>query len=244
MKFSDFLLIEEKFDDSLLLKTIEYLNKEKKVLFLTTSNRPPKSDDTPKSTQLAKHIQTRLGFEKCNIIDVTELNIYHCVGNVSSKNGNECGVKEANLKNKEKNPTGYHRCWVSYSHKDDDLWKITKSLFESSAVVFFGSIRWGQLNAYYQKLIERLDWIENRHTSLKENNIVKNIKAGVITIGQQWNGNQVVETQKQVLDFYGFKVPEELSWHWQYSDNPNLETLESYKSAIKTFNKIFINNNK
>jgi len=244
MKFADFLLIEEKFSDSILNRTVNYLEKEKKVLFLTTSNRPPSDEtDVPKSTQLAKYIQSRLGLLKCEIIDVSKLNIYNCVGNVSTKEGNQCGVKGALLKNKEKNPSGYHRCWVSYSHDDDELWKVTKSLFESTAVVFFGSVRWGQMNAYYQKLIERLDWIENRHTTLGENNIIKNIKAGIIAVGQQWNGKQVIETQKQVFKFYGFKVPEELSWNWQYSDNPNLETKESYKKAITTFDKVFKLNN-
>lgn len=246
MKFADFLLIEEKFSDSILNKTIEILSKEKKVLLLTTSNRPPsakKSGDIPKSTQLANFIQSRIGMVKCDLIDVTELNIYNCVGNVSSKDGNVCGVKDANLKNKDKNPSGYHRCWVSYSHKDDELWKITKSLFESTAVIFFGSVRWGQMNAYYQKLIERLDWIENRHTTLGEDNVIKNIKAGIIAVGQQWNGEEVIKTQKQVLKFYGFKVPDELSWNWQYSDNPNLETKESYKKAITTFDKVFKINN-
>jgi len=244
MKFADFLLIEEKFSDSILNKTVEFLEKEKKVLLITTSNRPPSDKtDIPKSTQLANYIQSRLGKIKCEIIDISKLNIYNCVGNVSTKDGNQCGLKGALLKNKEKNPSGYHRCWVSFSHSNDELWKVTKPLFESSTVVFFGSVRWGQMNAYYQKLIERLDWIENRHTTLGEDNIVKNIKAGIIVVGQQWNGKQVIETQKQVLKFYGFKVPEELSWNWQYSDNPNLETKESYKNAIKAFGKVYKINN-
>jgi multimeric flavodoxin WrbA len=120
---------------------------------------------------------------------------------------------------------------------------VTKPLFESTAVIFFGSVRWGQMNAYYQKLIERLDWIENRHTTLQENNIVKNIKAGIIAVGQQWNGAEVIKTQKQVLKFYGFNVPEQLSWNWQYSDNPHLETKESYKNAVKAFDRVFKLNN-
>lgn len=246
MKFSDYLLIEEKFSDSIINKTVEYLEKEKKVLLLTTSNRPPSAKeqgDIPKSTQLAKYIQSRLGMLKCDLIEIPELNIRNCVGNVSAQDGNQCGLKGALLKNKEKNPSGYHRCWVSFSHADDELWKVTKPLFESTAVIFFGSVRWGQMNAYYQKLIERLDWIENRHTTLQENNIIKNIKAGIIAVGQQWNGAEVIKTQKQVLKFYGFNVPEQLSWNWQYSDNPHLETKESYKNAVKAFDGVFKLNN-
>jgi hypothetical protein len=35
-----------------------------------------------------------------------------------------------------------------------------------------------QANMYYQNLIERLNWIENRHTTLGESNIVKDIETG------------------------------------------------------------------
>lgn len=238
--FQNFLT-EDVLNSSYLQNTIDFLNKKKKVLLLTTSNRRdnPKDQDIPKSTKLAFYVQSILGKLKCEIIEVPYLNIYHCVGNVSGKDGNECGVKAALLKDKEKNPSGLHRCWVSYGNPDDELWKITKPLFESDAVVFFGSVRWGQTNAYYQKLIERLCWIENRHTTLGESNIVKKISAGIIFTGQQWNGDNVIETQKQVLKFYGFKVEDELCWNWQYSDNPNLESKQSYLNAIKSFDKTF-----
>jgi multimeric flavodoxin WrbA len=52
------------------------------------------------------------------------------------------------------------------NHKDDELWKISKPLFEADVVIFFSSIRWGQTNSYYQKIIERLTWLENRHSTL------------------------------------------------------------------------------
>lgn len=217
-------------------KSISFLEKKEKVLILTTSNRWEKSmDDVPKSTQLAYYMQELLGMKKIEIIDVSKLNIYNCEGNVSSAGGNGCGKKEALLEDKTKNPSGFHRCWCSKHHNDDELWKISKSLFESNCVIFFGSVRWGQTNAIYQKLIERLCWIENRHTTLRESNIVKDICAGIILTGQNWNGMNVIETQKQVLKFYGFNVSDEICWNWQYTNNANDETKESYKNAIKEF---------
>jgi multimeric flavodoxin WrbA len=220
-----------------LQNTINYL-KNKKVLLLTTSNRYEKhTDDIPKSSRLAKIVKDQLDND-AKLIDVSKLNIYICEGNVSGKNGNTCGIKDSLLKDKDKNPSGYHRCWASFNHKDDELWKITKPLFESDVVLFFISVRWGQTNSIYQKLIERLDWIENRHTTLKENNIIKNIDAGIIAIGQNWNGKDVIDTEKQVFKFYGFNVPDELSWNWQYTKNVNDETQQSYKNAIKKFNDI------
>jgi multimeric flavodoxin WrbA len=143
------------------------------------------------------------------------------------------------LKDKTKNPTGFHRCWCSLNNKSDELWKVSKEIFESDAVIFFVSIRWGQTNAFYQKLIERLSWIENRHATLGENNIVAGKLAGMITIGQNWNGDRVLETQKEVLEFYGFTVPYELSFHWQYTSDLLDESEESYIKAPEKFSKDF-----
>lgn len=224
-----------------LEKTIKYLQTRKRVLLIGTSNRwEGYKDDEAKSTKLAKLVCERLGSDKCEFIDVSKLNIFVCEGNVSSKWGNHCGEKGSLLKDKDKNPSGHHRCWASINNKSDELWKITKPLFESDTVLFFTSIRWGQTNSIYQKLIERLTWIENRHSTLGEVNIVKNIDAGVIAIGQNWNGKDVTQTQKHVLEFYGFNTPQELFWNWQYTDDAGDETKKSYSKAIKIFDDTFI----
>jgi multimeric flavodoxin WrbA len=239
---------EEQLDEyaKKFLSTVEHLKSKKKILLLTTSNRWSKhEDDVPKSTQLAKLTQTFIGSDKCELIDVSKLNIFVCEGNVSSNSkygGNHCGTKEALLKDKEKNPSGFHRCWASLNEKNDELWKLSKPLFESDTVLFFTSIRWGQTNSIYQKLIERLCWIENRHSTLGEDNIVKNIESGIIAIGQNWNGSNVVETQKGVFRFYGFQVPDVLSWNWQYTDDSKDETKKSYDNAIKVFDNTFLEN--
>lgn len=225
------------------LKTIEYLKSKNKVLLLTTSNRwVEHKKDVPKSTQLAIKIQDLLGKEKVTLIEIPKLNIFPCEGNVSGNKehgGNNCGVKDSVLKDKEKNPSGNHRCWCSINNKTDELWKVSKELFESDTVIFFSSIRWGQANSYYQKLIERLTWIENRHSTLGESNIVKNIDSGFIATGQNWNGKHVVEIQKNVLNFYGFKTPKELFWNWQYTDNNLDESKKSYNAAPNVFKETF-----
>lgn len=215
-------------------KAINHLKNKRKILFLTTSNRFSKDKEIPKSTILALEMKKILG-NKVKIIDVTKLKIYPCEGNVSSKKGNFCGLKNACLKNKRKNPSGFHRCWASINNKEDELWKITKELFLSDAIIFFGSVRWGEGNSIYQNLIERLTFIENRHTSLKENNILKNKDAGIIFIGHNWNVNNVIFTQKNTLKYFGFNTPNDLSFGWQYTFNSSEESLDSYKEAYRKF---------
>jgi multimeric flavodoxin WrbA len=219
--------------------TLDVLKKKKKVLLLSCSNRynwDDKNIDIPKSKMIAMYLNDELG-DKSVLIDVPELKILPCEGNVSRKDGNTCGVLKAKLKNKDKNPSGDHRCWVNINEKSDELWKISKELFESDVVIFFSSVRWGQANMYYQNLIERLTWIQNRHSTLGESNLVKDIESGFICVGQNWNGENVTETQKKVHEFYGFKPNDKFYWNWQYTKNVHDESLKSYKSAYNKFIK-------
>lgn len=215
--------------------TISYLKNKRKILFLTTSNRYSKHADQPKSTALAYSIANKLGNEKVTVIEVPLLNIYPCEGNVSAMGGNNCGVKDAKLLDKYKNPTGYIRCWAAYNNPDDEIYKVANAIFESDAVVFFASVRWGQSNGYFQKLIERLTWIENRCSTLGEENLLSGKDAGFICVGQNWNGKNVVSTEKEVLKFFGFNTPSELFWNWQYTSDPYDESEFSYRKAVAAF---------
>lgn len=226
-----------------LVKCVEFLLTKEKVLFLTTSNRGEwvikNLKEEPKSTLLAKAIQNYLGKSKCKLIEVPKLKIYPCEGNVSNQEGNGCGIKKALLKNKQKNPSGEHRCWASINNPDDELWKISRELLDSDCVVFFGSVRWGQMNSVYQKLIERLTWLENRHTTYNEPNILKNISAGIVNIGHNWRCEEVNDLQKKVLYHFGFDVKDDICWSWQYTKDYYNESNESYKKDSKKFRDIF-----
>lgn len=220
-------------------QSLAYLRTKPRVLFLTTSNRwSGEKNDLPKSTLLAHRMKELLG-DRVTLIDVTTLKIYPCEGNVSTKRGNTCGEKQALLEDKDKNPSGCHRCYASMNNPDDELWRISKELLSSDAVVFFGSIRWGQMNAFYQKLIERLTWLENRHSTLGEDNLLANIDAGLIAVGHNWRGAEVIETQKTVHGYFGFQTPASLYWNWSYT-SPEDESNRSYQDAAEAFRETFL----
>ena len=60
--FKKYYYLLEKAEQKQLDKTIEYLQKKKKILLISTSNRPEsmKEEEMPKSMMLAKYIQTHL----------------------------------------------------------------------------------------------------------------------------------------------------------------------------------------
>lgn len=221
---------------NVLIDTIRELRKYKKVLLLTCSNRGKEVSETqlPKSSILAKIIHQNL--DNSELLDVTKLKIYPCEGNVSLMEGNMCGVKEALLDDKEKNPSGYHRCWASLNNPDDELWVVSKKLFESDCVLFFASVRWGSANMFYQKLIERLNWINNRYIPYGEPNIIKNTGSGFIVVGQHVYGDKICELQYSNHEYYGFDVNEKLYWNWTAEDgNFDDETLEGYRESYPEF---------
>ena len=80
-----------------LKKLYKYLkNSNKKILFLTTSNRWEGQEELPKSSIIAKELSSKL--KSVQIINVSKLKIFPCEGNVSNHGGNGCGIKEALLK--------------------------------------------------------------------------------------------------------------------------------------------------
>ena len=136
---------------------------------------------------------------------------------------------------KSNNPDKFIRCWASINNPTDEMHKVANAIYNADIVIFFGSIRWGKMNAIYTQLIERLTWLENRHTTLGEDNILKDKETGVIAIGQNWNGKEAVKLEKEVLSFFGFKTPDVLSFNWQFTSDENDESKSSYKKAYSKF---------
>jgi multimeric flavodoxin WrbA len=138
-------------------KFFNYLKKRdlegSKIIFFTTSNRWEEHKETPKSSQLALDLRDKL--TNCEVIDVSKLKIFTCEGNVSSDKGNGCGLKSALLKDDKKNPHKFIRCWASINNPTDEMYVVANKIYEADIVVFFGSIRWGKMNATYTHLIER-----------------------------------------------------------------------------------------
>ena len=224
-----------------LKKLYNYLkkNQKKKILFLTTSNRWEGDKELPKSSIIADELIKKLGSERIELINVAKLKIFPCEGNVSTKRGNTCGLKDAKLDDDKKNPTGHIRCWASLNNKSDEMYKVANAIFDADIVIFFGSIRWGKMNSIYGELVERLTWLENRHNTLGESNLLKNKEVGVIAVGHNWNGEEAVKLEKQVLGFFGFKTPDVLSFNWQWTKDKFDESKKGYLQEFGDFLKEF-----
>lgn len=219
-----------------LTKLYKYLkNSDKKILFLTTSNRWEGEKELPKSSIVAHEMAKQL--KSVEIINVSKLKIFPCEGNVSAKEGNRCGVKAAMLKSN--NPEKFIRCWASINNPTDEMHKVANAIYDADIVIFFGSIRWGKMNAIYAEFVERLTWLENRHTTLGESNLLKDKEAGIVAVGHNWNGKEAVKLEREVLAFFGFKTPDALSFNWQHLSDEKDESKSGYKKEYASFLKDF-----
>lgn len=219
---------------------LSMLAEGKRVLFITTSNRGQyisSKGEKPKSTRLAEHFSDLLKEKGVDVVlmDAAKLKIHNCLGCVSELKGNMCGSPDSKLKDKEKNPHGHLKCWASMDFKDDEIWKIANEIYTCDAVIFFTSNRWGNPNAIYQKLIERLDWIESSHSTYEGPNTIKGMKAGMVLLGQNWRVQESLEVQQQVLNFFGWETPNELFMGWQFTRDTDDEEQKSYQEAPNAF---------
>ena len=126
-----------------LTKLYKYLkNSNKKILFLTTSNRWEGEKELPKSSIIAHELAKQL--KSVEIINVSKLKIFPCEGNVSNKDGNGCGVKAAMLKSN--NPDKFIRCWASINNTTDEMHKVANAIYDADIVIFFGNYSTKQIN--------------------------------------------------------------------------------------------------
>lgn len=90
-----------------------------------------------------------------------------------------------------------------------------------------------------ERHIYTTDWkinlVRNRHTTLGESNILKNKEVGVVATGHNWNGEEAVKLEKEVLGFFGFKTPTQLSFNWQWTQKKTDETKEGYVEDFGKF---------
>ena len=116
-----------------------------------------------------------------------------------------------------------------------ELAATLKAIYESECVIFFGSVRWGSMNAIYQKLLERLTWIENRQSTLRDINPVKGIKAGLIALGHNWRGLDVLKQQQTILNVFGFDTPDVIYFNHQWTKEAHDESEKGYIQDSKDF---------
>lgn len=190
-----------------------------KILGISTTTH--KEEDAASVAVLKKilDIFEKLG-HNTNFINANEL---HIVENLSCYAGG--------AKNCASYDAGEYRCWAHYNSVEepekyggiDEMPVIYDAISDSDIVIFSTSNRWMNHSALLQKIIERMNNLENRVTVYKEKSPLQGKNCGVIVTGQHYQAQEVASRLLEVFSLMGFNTSLNAMFTWQKTFNMNKE---------------------
>ena len=168
-------------------------------------------------------------------IRVVDANKLHIVQNLScyASGGKNCGDPKS----------GPYRCWAHYESMQDpakhggldEMPVIYDGLKWADTVVFATSARWGSHSALCQKIIERMDTLENRGSFWKEGFPMAGKRLGVIVGGLNWKTTTIAQHLMETFRWWKFDVDPQASLVWQFTRDVNYEQTSAVKPSVKAW---------
>lgn len=125
--------------------------------------------------------------------------------------------------------SGPYRCWANVNSKDDQMPVVYDGLAWADVVVMTTSVRWGSHTAALQRMIERMNTLENRGSVYGEPFPMSGKKLGVVVTGLNWRTGKVATDLLDTLRWWGFAThpgtANALAWqrsadvHFEHPDN-------------------------
>src|SRR3989344_8223893 len=135
-----------------------------KAVAISATNRAPAEKSESHTEAALKDVLGLMAAEgvQTKFIRVSELKIYTCEANYS-KHPKACTWP----------------CQSSLKYKDDQMKVIYDAILESDIVLFGTPVRWNNCSSLMQKVIERLNCVENQY-SVFSNRLIRNKVASVV----------------------------------------------------------------
>ncbi|MFA6036039.1 MAG: flavodoxin family protein [Candidatus Micrarchaeia archaeon] len=169
-----------------------------KAVGISATNRAPSAKGESHTEAALKDVLSLMAAEgvKTEFIRASDLKIYTCEGNYS-KHPRLCTWP----------------CQSSLKYKDDQMKKIYDAILGADIVLFATPVRWNNCSSIMQKLIERLNCIENQY-SVFNKRLIKDKVAGVVVIGHEDGAQHVGGNLLNFLTFTGFNIPPFAIAYW------------------------------
>ena len=97
--------------------------------------------------------------------------------------------------------------------KDDELPDIVKKIKNSDIIIFATPIWWGNRSSLMQRVIERLDSLDEEYSSTGRS-VLYNKIAGIVITGSEDGALSAMGTIMMVLTWMGFTLPPECCAYW------------------------------
>jgi multimeric flavodoxin WrbA len=146
------------------------------------------------------------------ILDAAKLHVVHNLSCYAG-GGRNCASPDA----------GPYRCWAHKNSVEDpdayggvdEMPVLYDGITDADVVVWATSVRWMSHSSLLQKLIERMNTLENRASVYGEANPLTGKRAGVLVAGQHYEGQKVAICLQEVFIRLGFTVPLDAQMVWQ-----------------------------
>jgi multimeric flavodoxin WrbA len=181
-----------------------------KILGISTSTSDYE-DETSKSKLTLKRVLSsfRGRGHEAKLIEAEKLHIVDNLGCYSHE-GKGCADPKA----------GKYRCWAHHNSVEnpdkyggvDEMPEIYDGIEWADVVIFATPVRWMSHSSLLQRIIERMNTLENRKTVYGEEAPCAGKKAGVIVIGHNYKADQVCSHLAEVLGWFDFDVAGRLYW--------------------------------
>ena len=203
-----------------------------KVLFVSTTTHS-------KNSTSKMILEELMGLFRDQRHDVDYINAddLHIVKNLScySDGKMNCASPEA----------GKYRCWAhKLSHDNpseyggkDEMDVIYDGLKWCDMVIWATSVRWGSHSALLQKIIERMNNIENRVSAYNEKNPLEGKRCGIVVTGHVYKVQSVAYHLSEVFNIIGFDMHPDNVFTWQRSLDPRLEQETNNNGKLRDFIK-------
>lgn len=202
------------------------------LIIHTTTHDPAKSTSWAMGWEAAKYIRRARPDADIKVIDANKL---HIVQNLScyASGGRNCGDPKS----------GPYRCWAHYESMQDpakhggvdEMPLIYDGLKWADTVIFATSTRWGSHSALCQKIIERMDTLENRGAFWKEAYPLQGKRLGVIVGGLHWKTAAVANHLIDVFRWFKFDVHPDAALVWQFTRNVDYEQTAPLTPNVKAW---------
>ena len=193
-----------------------------KVVGISATNRAPEIKAESHSEEALKEVLALMEKDgaQTKFIRVSDLKIHTCEANYS-QNPKLCTWP----------------CQNTMKYEDDQMKVIYDAILESDIVLFGTPIRWNNCSSLMQKVIERLNCIENQY-SVNQKRLIENKVAGVVVVGHEDGAQHVAGNLLNVLTFMGFHIPPFSICYWVGESAEDTENDTERIKSSKEFSEL------
>ena len=178
-----------------------------KILVLHTTTHNPKESSSAALAQKCVHkLASYTAQPEVRFVDVAKL---HIVENLSCYSNGKTHCADPK--------SGKYRCWAHYLSQQnpeeyggkDEMGVVYDGLAWADVVILVTSNRWGSHTAVAQRMIERMNTIENRSSVYGEPYPLLGKKLGIIVTGLHWETPRIGHNLLTALRWFGFATQED-----------------------------------